>query len=125
MKKHDHENNDDIDWLRAASPYINAHRGKTLVLGLPGSWLRSNLLPTLTHDLTLLSHLGLKLILCFGLRAQIDDHLATADETSLIVDGRRVTNKQALEAIVREAGLARNDLEARLSMGLPWNSRRR
>jgi len=119
MKKHNRDEDDDINWFRAASPYINAHRGKTLVLGLPGSWLRSELLPTLTHDLTLLSHLGLRLVLCFGLRAQIDERLATAQEKSHIVDGRRVTDASALDAIIREAGLARNDLEARLSMGLP------
>jgi len=119
MNKHNRDEDDDINWFRAASPYINAHRGKTLVLGLPGSWLRSELLPTLTHDLTLLSHLGLRLVLCFGLRAQIDERLATAQEKSHIVDGRRVTDASALDAIIREAGLARNDLEARLSMGLP------
>lgn len=108
-----------IDWFRTASPYINAHRGKTLVLGLPGSWLRSDLLPTLTHDLTLLTHLGLRLVLCFGLRAQIDDQLAQAQATSHIVAGRRVTDDQALSTIVSAAGVARNDLEAKLSMGLP------
>ncbi|MFK7852626.1 MAG: amino-acid N-acetyltransferase [Granulosicoccus sp.] len=108
-----------IDWFRAASPYINAHRGKTLVLGLPGSWFRSELLPTLTHDLTLLSHLGLRLVLCFGLRAQVDDQLAAEQASSHIVAGRRVTDDQALSTIVSTAGLARNDLESRLSMGLP------
>ena len=108
-----------IDWFRKASPYINAHRDKTLVLGLPGSWLRSDLLPTLTHDLTLLSHLGLRLVLCFGLRAQVDDQLAEAQATSHIVAGRRVTDDRALSTIVSAAGLARSDLESRLSMGLP------
>lgn len=119
MNKQIHEDDKNIDWFRAASPYINAHRGKTLVIGLPGNWLRSELLPTLAHDLTLLSHLGLRLVLCFGLRAQMDDHLARANEQSHIVDGRRVTDSNALAAIIREAGVARNELEARLSMGLP------
>lgn len=108
-----------IDWFRAASPYINAHRHKTLVMALPGTWLNSDLLPTLTHDLTLLSHLGLKLVLCFGLRSQIDEQLEETEGTRHIIDGRRVTDKAALQAIVTAAGIARNDLEARLSMGLP------
>lgn len=119
MKKTIREDDEDINWFRAASPYINAHRGKTLVLALPGSWLRSDLLPTLTHDLTLLSHLGLRLVLCFGLRAQMDDHLADASVHSPIIDGRRVTDSHALETIISAAGVARNDLESRLSMGLP------
>jgi len=108
-----------ISWFRHASPYINAHRGRTLVLCLPGSMLKSDVLPTLTHDLTLLSHLGLRLILCFGLRAQMDEHLRNSATESRIVDGRRVTDVTALQTIVTAAGLARTDLEARLSMGMP------
>ena len=108
-----------IAWFRDASPYIDAHRGRTLVLALPGTLLRSDVLPTLTQDLTLLSHLGLRLVLCFGLRAQMDERLAARALESCIVDGRRVTDDAALAAIVGAAGRARTDLEARLSMGLP------
>ena len=108
-----------IDWFRAASPYINAHRGKTLVLALPGEWLRSELLPTLTHDLTLLNHLGLRLVVCFGLRAQVDEQLAQEQVRSAIVAGRRVTDAPALRAIIEASGVTRNALESRLSMGLP------
>lgn len=112
-------NDEAINWFRAASPYINAHRGKTLVLAVPGNTLNSDLLPTLTHDLTLLSHIGLRLVLCFGIRDQVDHQLAKTRTTSHIVDGRRVTDGTALSTIITAAGLARNDLEARLSMGLP------
>jgi len=111
--------NDVINWFRAASPYIKNHRGKTLVIALPGSSLRSDMLPTLSHDLCLLSHLGLRLVVCFGLRAQVDDQLAQTKTPSHIVDGRRVTDATSLAAIISSAGVARNDLEARLSMGLP------
>lgn len=108
-----------IAWFRQASPYIDAHRDSTLVLALPGTLLRSDVLPVLTQDLTLLSHLGLRLVLCFGLRAQMDETLAERALDSRIVDGRRVTDDAALAAIVEAAGRARTDLEARLSMGLP------
>jgi len=108
-----------IDWFRAASPYINAHRGKTLVLALPGQWLHSSLLPTLTHDLTLLTHLGLRLVVCFGLRRQVDEALARQSVPSAIVEGRRVTDAHALNVIIESAGITRNTLESFLSMGLP------
>lgn len=108
-----------IDWFRTASPYINAHRDKTLVLALPDKWLQSDLLPTLTHDLTLLSHLGLRLVVCFGLRTQVDELLARGSIPSTIVAGRRVTDERALKAIIQSAGITRNTLESRLSMGLP------
>jgi len=110
---------DPITWFRNASPYIDAHRGRTIVLALPGAMLRSDVLPTLTHDLSLLVHLGLRVVLCFGLRAQMDEQLAESATASRIVDGRRVTDDAALKAIITAAGLARTDLEARLSMGLP------
>ena len=108
-----------IRWFREASPYINAHRGKTIVFSLPGEVLQSALLPTLCHDLTLLSHLGLRLVLCFGLRAQVEDSLKDRGGDSDIVDGRRITDGETLKTIISEAGIARNELEARLSMGLP------
>ena len=108
-----------IDWFRAASPYIKAHRGITLVLALPGNWLRNELLPTLTHDLTLLRHLGLRLVVCFGLRAQVDEELARDSVPSAIIAGRRVTDDNALSAIIEATGVTRNTLESRLTMGLP------
>jgi len=119
MSNQTHGTDEAINWFRAASPYINAHRGKTLVLALPGSTLKSELLPTLTHDLTLLSHIGLRLVLCFGIRDQVDLQLAQSRTASHIVAGRRVTDAIALSTIITATGLARNDLEARLSMGLP------
>ena len=108
-----------IRWFREASPYINAHRGKTIVFSLPGEVLQSALLPTLCHDLTLLSHLGLRLVLCFGLRVQVEDSLKVRGGESDIVDGRRITDGETLKTIISEAGIARNELEARLSMVLP------
>jgi len=113
------EHQDVIQWFRDASPYINAHRGKTLVLSIPGDILQSDLLPTLTHDLTLLSHLGMRLVLCFGLRAQMNETLADQQHQSTIIEGRRVTDAHALNAIIAAAGITRSDLESRLSMALP------
>ncbi|MBX2882052.1 MAG: amino-acid N-acetyltransferase [Granulosicoccus sp.] len=112
-------NQSNIEWFRDASPYINAHRQKTLVLALPSGWLDSELLPTLTHDLSLLNHLGIRLVLCFGLRHQVNEQLSRSDHPVQIVDGKRVTSAEALQAIVTEAGIARHKLETRLSMGLP------
>ncbi len=105
-----------IAWFRDASPYIRAHRDATLVIAVPGSVLTGEAIDTLIHDLALLHHLGLKLVLCFGLRSQVDNLLAAK---SVRVDGRRVTDDPALEAIVSATGVARTDLEARLSAGLP------
>jgi len=119
MNEHDEPSGTSIAWFRDASPYIEAHRGRTIVIALPGRLLRSDVLPRLTEDLTLLGRLGLRIVLCFGLRAQLDDSVAAGSDGARIVDGRRVTDDAALDAVITGAGRARTDLEARLSRGLP------
>jgi len=108
--------NEAIAWFREASPYINEHRARTVVLYIPDRLLAGEQLPTLTHDLTLLSHLGMRLILCFGLRSDVNARL---ENDSVFHEGRRVTDDVALKTVIESAGVARCDLEARLSMGLP------
>jgi len=108
-----------IDWFRQASPYINTHRGKTFVLCFSGSALESSLFPTLINDITLLHHLGIRLVLVHGLRHQLDRHLAELGQDSTRVDGLRITTSPVLNAVVTEVGKARIFIESRLSMGLP------
>lgn len=111
-----------IDWFRQASPYIKSYRGKTFVLSVPDRLLSSAALSNLTDDLTLLDHLGIRLVLCFGLRSQINAVLSRTQSESQFKDGRRVTDDDALAAILTASGLARSDFEARFSMGLPNTS---
>jgi len=108
-----------IKWFREASPYIKAHRGSTMVLCLPDAMLSGELLDTLIPDLTLLSHLGVRVVIGFGLRSLVDQKLAEQQAASTVIDGRRVTDDKALEEIITAAGRARAQFESRLSMGLP------
>ncbi len=105
-----------IAWFRQASPYINEHRGKTVVICVPDRLLGTDLLSTLTHDLTLLSHLGVRLVLSFGLRSDVDARLS---KSPTFHNGRRVTDDAALAAVIDAAGSVRSELESMLSMGLP------
>jgi len=107
-----------IEGFRRATPYIKAHRGRLAVLYLPDALFAEHALPMLVNDIALLSHLEVRLVLCFGLRAQIDARLGD-DSAPTFVDGRRVTDDAALEAIMGAAGRARIQLESRLSTGLP------
>ncbi len=117
---YDSQNSDDaINWFRNASPYINAHSGKTVVLCIPDQMLDSEKLHTLIYDLTLLSHLGLRLVISFGLRAQVDAQLKIQQAVSQVIDGLRVTDDAALNEIITQAGQTRIKLEAMLSTGLP------
>ncbi|MEE9333374.1 MAG: amino-acid N-acetyltransferase [Granulosicoccaceae bacterium] len=108
-----------IAWFREASPYIHAHRGKKMVLCLPGSMVAAERIDTLVSDLILLSHLGLQLVLCFGLRSELDAHLTSSNQSASVVDDRRITTDAALVGLLQAAGDMRARLEAQLSRGLP------
>jgi len=115
-KKNNLSTDQAISWFRQASPYIKEHQGKTVVICVPDRLLGSELISTLTHDLMLLSHLGVRLVLSFGLRGDVDARLKASPTFH---DGRRVTDDEALQALIEAAGNARSELESKLSMGLP------
>ena len=121
LRMADQSNTNDlaIQWFREASPYIKAHRGGTMVLCLPDALLEQKLFDNLIPDLALLSHLGIKLVLGFGLRSQVDAKLREQKASSTIIDGRRVTDDAALQEIISAAGRTRTQFESVLSMGLP------
>jgi len=107
-----------IDWFRQASPYIKTHRGTTLVLHICGEYLDNGQLSVLAHDIALLSHLGLRLVLVNGLRPQINQRLQEAGVEARVVAGQRVTDNDTLAVVRACAGEARIELESKLSMGL-------
>lgn len=107
-----------IAWFRQASPYIKMHRGTTLVLHICGEYLQSEQLPVLAHDIALLNHLGMRLVLVIGLRPQISQRLEKLGIESRLVDGQRITDSETLAAVRATAGEVRIDVESMLSMGL-------
>lgn len=128
----DHKNNEfPLDWLRHTSPYINTHRGKTFVIWLSGELLNAGNFQHLVHDLTLLSHLGVRLILVHGMRPQIDAELATQDISPRFArreDGNtsdkdpnlvRITGSDVLPALKNALGQVRSQIESAFTTGLP------
>ena len=108
-----------VHWFRHSTPYIHAHRGRTIVLSFPGEILNDEVCFTsLIHDIALLNGLGVKLILVPGVRPQIEHCLAQVGIQSQIVRGLRVTDAKTLHCIKAAAGTVRVDIEALLSMGL-------
>ena len=59
---------DYVNWLRHASPYINAHRDCTFVVMLPGDGVDHPNFGNIVHDLVLLHSLGVRLVLVHGSR---------------------------------------------------------
>ncbi|APZ43975.1 amino-acid N-acetyltransferase [Acidihalobacter ferrooxydans] len=107
-----------IAWFRNAAPYINAHRGRTFVICIGGEAAADpERLPALVHDLALLASLGVRLVLVHGARPQIEARLRAEGRELRYVNGLRVTDGPALEAVIAAAATVRVELEARLSMG--------
>lgn len=109
------------DWLhgfRHSSPYINAHRGRTVVLTLPGDAVVHSNFINILHDITLLASLGVRLVVAFGARPQIQARLDSVGITSSFSRDLRITPEQHLPLVLEAIGALRAYLESRLSMGL-------
>ena len=105
-------------WFRHSAPYINAHRGRTLVLTMGGEVLDHGNLIHIIHDIALLASLGTRLVLVFGARPQIQQRLDEAGVESRFQSGLRVTPESELPMVMEAIGRLRSTLERRLSMGL-------
>ncbi len=112
------KDNSAVEWFRQASPYINAHRGGIFVISFGGEALQASTFANLIHDVALLSHLGIKLVLVPGIRAQIDSRLMSQGIEARYEDGLRITDDKSLPIVKEAAGVVRVEIEAMLSMGL-------
>lgn len=114
-------NNDDknnVKWFRNAAPYINAHRGKTVVLMFGGEAVAHPNFANIIHDIALLRSLGVKLVLVHGARPQIEERMKLQNVEPLMEDNIRITDAGTLSAVKDATGSLRLDIEALLTMGL-------
>ena len=108
-----------ISWFRAAAPYIHAHRGSTFVIAFDGETIASNSFDNLIHDLALLNSLGIRLVLIYGARPQIEQQCKTHNLAINYQHGLRVTDDASLKIAKSVIGKLRLDIEAKLSFSLP------
>ena len=107
-----------VDWVREATPYIHAHRGRTFVIAFGGEAVADARFPELVHDIALLHGLGIRLVLVHGARPQIEQRLRDQGAELRYVNGLRVTDDRALACVKEAAGMVRVEIEALLSLGL-------
>ena len=108
-----------VQWLRSVAPYIHAFRGKTFVVAFPGELVIAGALPVLAQDLSLLHALGIKVVIVYGSRPQVEEQLALRNVEARFHNGVRITDTAALECAKEAAGELRLDIEAAFSQGLP------
>ncbi|MGD8640381.1 MAG: amino-acid N-acetyltransferase, partial [Gammaproteobacteria bacterium] len=104
--------------FRNSAPYINAFRGRTFVVVFSGEALAAANFDSLVHDFALLHTLGIRLVLVYGARPQIEKRLQEQHIATPIHHNVRVTGSDALQCVKQAVGAARTEIEALLSMGL-------
>lgn len=109
---------DYVNWLRHASPYINAHRDCTFVVMLPGEGVEHGNFGNIVHDLVLLHSLGVRLVLVHGSRPQIEARLAERGLEPRYHQNLRVSDAATLDCVMDAVGRLRIAIEARLSMDM-------
>ncbi|BDH44755.1 amino-acid acetyltransferase [Salmonella enterica subsp. enterica serovar Choleraesuis] len=107
-----------VDGFRHSVPYINAHRGKTFVIMLGGEAIAHENFSSIVNDIGLLHSLGIRLVVVYGARPQIDASLAAHDCSPQFHKHIRVTDGRTLDLVKQAAGLLQLDITARLSMSL-------
>ncbi|MGT6541485.1 amino-acid N-acetyltransferase [Escherichia coli] len=107
-----------VEGFRHSVPYINTHRGKTFVIMLGGEAIEHENFSSIVNDIGLLHNLGIRLVVVYGARPQIDANLAAHHHEPLYHKNIRVTDAKTLELVKQAAGTLQLDITARLSMNL-------
>ncbi|MEH8045303.1 amino-acid N-acetyltransferase [Gallibacterium anatis] len=105
-----------VQWFRQSTPYVTAHRDKTFVIMLDGNTTSSPNFSNIIDDISLLHSLGIKLVIVFGARKQINDALAEAHIAERYHKNIRVTDPQTLHLVKQVVGSLQFDITARLSL---------
>ncbi|KAL3668313.1 hypothetical protein V7S43_006406 [Phytophthora oleae] len=104
--------------FRDMSPYINFHRGTTMVIHLPGQLVESNLFGAVMHDIALLNTFGVKLVLVAGSRPQLNRQLSLRKLSQRFDCGMRITGPMELQCAMDAAGSVRFQIESYLGRGI-------
>ncbi len=107
-----------VHWLRNTTPYINAHRGRTFVLVLSGEVLAHPNFATIVHDIALLNSLGVRLVLVYGSRPQIDAKVTQKGMTPRFHHHLRITDETTLTCVKEVLGTIQIQIQAQCSMGI-------
>ncbi len=107
-----------VDGFRQSAPYVNAHRGKTFVVMLGGEAMIQPGFRSIINDIALLNSLGIKIVLVYGARPQINQALEQNSLAAQYHNRIRVTDDDSFRIIKQVAGALQLDITARLSMSL-------
>ncbi len=105
-------------WFYHVTPYVNAHRGKTLVLCVPGEALEKLHDNTIISDIALLRSLGIRLVVVFGCDLQLELVLGAGGHDSVSAQERLIADAKVLQSYAQVVGMLYSQLNACFSMGM-------
>ncbi|MCA9244046.1 MAG: acetylglutamate kinase [Phycisphaerales bacterium] len=112
---------DHLEMLRTAIPYIRAFKKRVFVIKLSGALCREGeMLRNLVDQIALLDQLGIRVVVVHGGGEQADGLCERLDIPVQRVDGRRITDSGALEAVKYAFGAINTDLVAAFRAGHVW-----
>ena len=106
-----------VGWLRQVSPYFRKHRHKTFVVYIDGAALADAGFMNLVRDLVLLAAVGVRLVVVFGARPQIEARLAARGLQPRTVGALRVSDADTMAEVREVVGALRLGIEAAFSFG--------
>lgn len=87
-----------IQLLKQALPYIRRHKGQVFVIKLGGEIVaRPGRLASLSEDISLLTHVGIRVVLVHGGGPQASELSRRLGHEPRLVEGRRVTDEATLD----------------------------
>ncbi len=116
MKKTDIDNRF-LQWFHEASPYIQTHRGKIFVVRTPGEAINNpDICEQLLRNIAGISHLGIRIVLVYGIRPQVDACLG--EHKYKYHKGLPVTDDHVMACAEQQTGIVRLKIESQLSNAL-------
>ncbi|MGE0861450.1 MAG: amino-acid N-acetyltransferase [Gammaproteobacteria bacterium] len=106
-----------VAWLRQVSPYFQRHRGQTFVVYFGGEAVAAAGFTDLIRDLLLLAAVGIRLVVVFGARPQIERRLAARGIAPRVVGSLRVSDAETMAEVREVVGAMRLEIEAAFSFG--------
>lgn len=107
-----------VEIFRSSTPYIEAHRGTTMVIHIDTRVLdEEGLLAELMDDVALITVLGVKPVLVISIRDQVDARLREMGVEPSFHGPLRISDTVVMKVLQEVSGLARSRVEAALSRG--------
>src|SRR5690606_7872817 len=104
--------------FRQSTPYLTAYRGKTMVISQSGQAIEDKNFGNIINDIALMHSLGVKIVLVYGARPQINHLLEKQAYQTPYHKNIRVTDENTISVVMQAAGQLQLAITASLSMSL-------